>query len=364
MKFVFKLLDLALLVILLPFCSIDEEVQIVQPPPFDIEILTVDSPLNFNVDKPWEKAGIGYINVIKTDSIWQLWYEAYDDFSYYSGRTDYNGYFCYATSNDGLNWSKPNVKLVSYKNELNNNILISNNGIKNSGIHGVTVFIDSLAPPSERYKMVYGRWVDNLSTNYIYGMTSPNGIHWGNERLLIKQYSDTQSVCFNDNGIYKLYLRYWNGGLHGIGYRQIGYSKSNQFNNSFSDYIPVNFFNGPDYKKLHIYNNAVNKINDTLYMCFPSIFNPKNDNMQITIGYNTKNDPTNFYFYNFDKTDIVEKSNSFRGLYAAPGLIKNDDKSFWLYYMATPRGHYHHRFPEYSYTGNIKRALVKIFDKK
>lgn len=339
-------------------CSKDE-FPLLHEPPFNIEIDKSDSELNFVLNKPWEKIGIGYINVIKTDSIWKLWYETFDENSLNIGKGDYNGYFCYATSKDGINWIKPNLKMTQYNGNCNNNIVISNNGIKNNGVHGVTVFIDSLAPSDEKYKMIYTRWIDSLSTNWVYGMTSPDGINWENQRLLIKQYSDTQTVCFYDNGIYKIYLRYWNGGSHAKGYRQIGYTESANFDNLFSNYIPVKFDDGPDSQKLHLYNNAVNFINDSLYICFPSIFSPSEDKMQIEIGYNTSNDPTKFSFYNFG-TNNIENSTEYRGLYAAPRLVKINDKSFWLYYMATPKGHKSNLYPDYTYQGKIKRVLINV----
>ena len=82
--------------------------------------------IHLGVDEPWESIGIGYINVIQTDSIWHLWYESYDEKSRKVGRGDYNGYFCYANSSDGVNWNKPDLGLSSYNNETSNNILISN----------------------------------------------------------------------------------------------------------------------------------------------------------------------------------------------------------------------------------------------
>lgn len=341
-------------------CSEDKMPDVSVNPNLDFEIQNRDSLLNFKVDKPWEEIGIGYINVLRTDSVWHMWYETYDGQSNNMGRTDYNGYFCYAKSKDGINWVKPNLKMTLYKNDINNNILISNDGIKNGSIHGVTVFIDSLAPPAEKFKMVYTRWIDSLSTNWVYGMVSSDGINWKDERLLIKQYSDTQTVCFNDNGVYKLYLRYWNGGAHGQGYRQIGYSESTQFNNSFSQYSPVEYFNGPDNSELHLYNNAVRKVNDSLYISFPSIFYPSEDFMQLIMAYNTTDDPTIFRFYKYEYSDIIQQKHNFRGIYSSPGLIRKNENGFWLYYNATTKGHKNHKFPDYEYQGSIKRALITI----
>ena len=224
----FKFILLILINIIFSSCTKDE-ITSYNEPQFSLEVINHGSDVNFVLNEPWEKIGIGYINVIRTDSLWQLWYEAFDEHSQNKGKIDYNGYFCYATSKDGINWTKPNLSKTKYKGNYDNNILISSNDVKNNGIHGVTVFIDSLAHSDEKYKMIYARWVDSLSSNWVYGMTSPDGINWDNQRLLIEHYSDTQTVCFNDNGSYKIYLRYWNGGSHGKGMRQIGYCETFDF---------------------------------------------------------------------------------------------------------------------------------------
>lgn len=46
-----------------------------------------------------------------------MWYEAYD----HNYRSDGDGYLCYSRSSDGVKWEKPNMGLVEYGGNTNNN---------------------------------------------------------------------------------------------------------------------------------------------------------------------------------------------------------------------------------------------------
>lgn len=61
-----------------------------------------------------------YTGVIYKDSIWNLLYSAGE----VSGSID-NDRACYATSNDGVTWSKPTVGAVTYSGNMNNNIVFT-----------------------------------------------------------------------------------------------------------------------------------------------------------------------------------------------------------------------------------------------
>ena len=55
---------------------------------------------------------------------------------------------CYAISPDGIIWSKPNLRLVTYEDDPANNIL-------SRGVHGTVIFKDKLEPDPERlYKSI------------------------------------------------------------------------------------------------------------------------------------------------------------------------------------------------------------------
>ena len=355
-RLVLRLITSALLFVA---CGTMEDKPVFPEVQFHIE--KPETEVNFKLDKPWESVSLGYINVIKTDTLWQLWYESFDEKSQKYFRIDYNGYFCYAYSYDGINWIKPNLEKIEYNgNTNNNNILVSNRGVKNNGIHGITVFVDSMATASERYKMVYAKWIDSLSVNRVYGMVSRDGINWGKERLIYKQYSDTQTVCFVQDGVYKLFVRYWDGGEHGIGFRQIGYAESREFNDSFSKMESVNIFNGEKSKNIHLYNNAARLFQDSMYIMFPSVYDPDNDKMHLKIAYSSINNPKQYSFYLYNELYKVENSVNYRVVLASPQLIKEGDKSFWIYYTAKHNGHNVNSFNPNSFAGTIQRTRVSI----
>ena len=74
---------------------------------------------------------------------------------------------CYAESDDGINWVKPNLGIFTFDGSPDNNIIWD--------LHGASVFIDREEPnPNKRYKAIgFCRRYRN-----IFLITSPDGIHW------------------------------------------------------------------------------------------------------------------------------------------------------------------------------------------
>lgn len=74
---------------------------------------------------------------------------------------------CYAESDDGVNWAKPNLGVFTFNGSPDNNIVWD--------LHGAAVFIDrEEANPQKRYKAIgFCRRYRN-----IFLITSPDGIHW------------------------------------------------------------------------------------------------------------------------------------------------------------------------------------------
>ncbi|MDZ4801199.1 MAG: hypothetical protein SGI92_23825 [Bryobacteraceae bacterium] len=72
---------------------------------------------------------------------------------------------CYATSKDGLRWSKPDLDLIEFQGSKKNNIVAR-------GPHGAGVYFDPHeSDPSRRYKML----LQGKSTS---GAFSPDGLRW------------------------------------------------------------------------------------------------------------------------------------------------------------------------------------------
>ena len=56
-------------------------------------------------DRPWEKFGITYHSVVEEDGLFRMWYQAVPKPFWWTDESR----ICYAESNDGKTWSKPQV---------------------------------------------------------------------------------------------------------------------------------------------------------------------------------------------------------------------------------------------------------------
>jgi hypothetical protein len=112
-----------------------DENHLIYEPFLDKHRLAAVSGVSFAVNPPTKDAGNplfppsgsntdtwdyykGYCSVVKIGSTWHMHYRAGDDTTPFTSR------ICYATSSDGETWTKPNLGLVTYEGNTNNNILV------------------------------------------------------------------------------------------------------------------------------------------------------------------------------------------------------------------------------------------------
>ncbi len=307
-------------------------------PSFDEYTISIleEEVTNFRLDKPWEYI-LGYTNVIYKDSIWHLWYESFGSDSFTYKDPSFNTYLCYAYSYDGINWIKPDLDLVYYKG-VPNNIVHSNNGVENNGIHGVSIYFDESAEPAEQFKMVYSRFVESVGFSWIFGMVSSDGTHWDDERILLKHHSDTQNTLFKKDDKYKLYYRYWRAGNDGRKYRKIAYASSNYFNANFSS-KNVQFSEADD--NVHYYSNSARVLNSEHVIMIPSIFDVEKNYMKLAIAVSAIND-----FSHFQISDSLKLNNAFKEYvqrFVAPQSIEIEktglNSTFWSYVVLSENRH-------------------------
>ena len=125
-------------------------------------------------DKPWETT-IAYCSVHRdpVTGKYQLWYQGWN-----GHKCTLCVYLCYAESNDGIRWVKPDMGLVEYEGNRNNNILLQ------LGYGGSVIFDPHDPDPARRYKAAW--WVRAASAGghprHSHNGTalawSPDGIHW------------------------------------------------------------------------------------------------------------------------------------------------------------------------------------------
>lgn len=184
--------------------------------------------LNLKRDRSWESAiAPNYLNVMEDGGKYRIWYEVYTAEYWY---TAHDSLFCYAESEDGIVWTKPELGLFEWQGATDpvpsksNNILFQNigEGVYRSRVHGTGIFKDPTASPDQRYKAVsQGIWRNMpYPAHRVTLMVSPDGLHWRRHPEPINdpiqnQPSDGMHSCFWDESIGK-YVLYRMAGVSGI----------------------------------------------------------------------------------------------------------------------------------------------------
>ena len=98
-------------------------------------------------EKPWEEATLNWFSVLQDQGKLRMWYECYDREGW---PTADDTSFCYAESEDGINWTRPNLGLFEYKGSKKNNILFRQIGTaqSRSRVHGSCVSSTLMRRPS------------------------------------------------------------------------------------------------------------------------------------------------------------------------------------------------------------------------
>ena len=163
----------------------------------------------FGEDKPWEpRFDNVYANVIydEEDKLYKCWYSPFiiDERTTSTAENRRHPFYtvylekrpngretgiCYATSKNGLMWDKPELGLVEFEGNKNNNILIR-------GPHGAAVFKDiHESDPAKRYKMIFKRHGEDTPMAVSF---SADGLRWSEaiDCPEIDAHGDTHNVAF------------------------------------------------------------------------------------------------------------------------------------------------------------------------
>ena len=320
-------------------------------PKFTISQRTVEPLLK--AERPYEDLEVSMGTVLRVDGQWRMWYDAFD----HTYHNDNDAYFCYATSRDGVHWERPNLGLVEYGGSKDNNIL--NDGPKAGGMSGATIFLDEKAPAEGRYKWVFQRGQKMPGSGwgwYVYGATSPDGIHWQFlPEPLLRKNSDTQTVCFRDGDLYRMYVRMWSEGVF-KGKRTVGYCESRTFGN-FPDPVQILAPDALDPKDMHFYNSAATKLKENLYVIFPSAFYTGDQTVRPHLAMSR--DGKTFERVSRDVALPLGAAGTFdsKSIYVMPGAIPGDKpNTYWFYYAGYDIGH--NGKPKYS--GGFGRFLLTV----
>jgi hypothetical protein len=129
---------------------------------------------------PWETA-IGWTSVYRDPATgkYQLWYQAF------AGEATHDRTrrctVCYAESDDGIKFNRPNLGLFDFNGIKDNSIVLVANG-GTSDRYGASVIVDpGERDATHRYKMAYFDFSRNSDGREYPGLSvafSPDGIHW------------------------------------------------------------------------------------------------------------------------------------------------------------------------------------------
>ena len=294
----------------------------------------------------WESASLNWFNVVQDQgridrrAKYRMWYEAYDVDGW---PTANDTSFCYAESRDGIRWTKPNLKMFSYKGSDRNNILFRQIGSKTlsnrSRVHGTGVFIDSHASSKARYKAVgQGLFVrPGQRPHRIAGMYSADGLKWTRfPKPIIDVFADSQYSGFWDASRER-YVVFGRVGGRG---RSVGRSESAEFSH-LGPLKLVAQASDEDPPNSDLYNSAVLKYAHApnVYLMFPSLYQHGPDTLDIRLavsrdGIRWSRPDQKTAFIALGKGNVFDSGS----LYMGQGMIRVGDE-LWLYYSGSPLRH-------------------------
>lgn len=145
-------------------------------------------------DRPWEGNACGYATVIQEGDRYRLYYRG-SNMQLTKGKITYTHpeVTCYAESNDGINWVRPDLGIVEYDGSKNNNIIVK----LPKASHNFSPFLDRNpdCKAAEKFKALGG------GGDGLYTYKSADGIHWSplSKAAVIRQGAfDSQNLAFWD----------------------------------------------------------------------------------------------------------------------------------------------------------------------
>jgi hypothetical protein len=189
-------------------------------------------------DAPWEGSGSSYHSIFKDGDIYRMYYKAWQLSVAQDGalKTDHPLFTCYAESNDGIHWRKPELGLFEFQGSKANNIVIAagkfpgiNTNVEISSLTAghPAVFKDEnpKASGDARYKAFFPSFSANARG--LMPFKSPDGIHWSlmsDTPVITDGGFDSQNIAFWDS-IQGEYRAYWRSGNEGVRAIRTGTSK-------------------------------------------------------------------------------------------------------------------------------------------
>jgi hypothetical protein len=172
-------------------------------------------------DAPWEGTGTGYHSVFQDGRLYRMYYKAWHLDVQPPGTVKTNAhplYCCYAESDDGVRWRKPELGLFEFKGSKKNNIVMAPGriGEANPDPGHPAVFKDG--NPDASADARYKAFVRSEKPHGLLAFKSPDGIHWtpmSETPVITEGAFDSQNLAFWDaaRGEYRAYWRIFTAGV-------------------------------------------------------------------------------------------------------------------------------------------------------
>lgn len=169
-------------------------------------------------DQEWEGPLSTYAGVFRDGDLFRMYYRGFTG-------SERDSLVCYAESDDGKHWRKPELGLVEWRGSSANNVLFSGRGSHN---FAVCVNRRPGAPAEQRYLGI-GRGTSQFDIKTLYAFASADGVRWSQlqEKPVMREGAfDSLNVSFWDPNTrcYACYYRIFRGGV-----RRIARAESDDF---------------------------------------------------------------------------------------------------------------------------------------
>lgn len=164
-------------------------------------------------EAPWEGSGSGYHSIFKDGDLYRMYYKAWH-LAVTTNKVTTGShplFCCYAESDDGIHWRKPDLGLNEFQGSTANNIVIASKKFDgaNADAGHPAVFKDDNpeAPADARYKAI----LRSNGPKGLLAFKSPDGLHWSpmtNAPVITAGAFDSQNLAFWD-AFRREYRAYW-----------------------------------------------------------------------------------------------------------------------------------------------------------
>jgi hypothetical protein len=214
-------------------------------------------------DAPWEGSATAYHSIFQDGKLYRMYYRAWQLTVTPTklDTDDHTTYLCYAESDDGIRWRRPELGLHEFRGSKANNIVIPSGRVGGVDVETNSPAVFKDENPAAAADARYKAFLFSRTPRGLLAFKSPDGIHWSpmSPRPVITDGSfDSQNLAFWDGvrGEYRAYWRFFSKGTAGspyVGVRAIRTATSKDFLN-WENQADLSYVDSPPE---HLYTNQV-----------------------------------------------------------------------------------------------------------